>query len=187
MRDALEGGDTIVVTGLVLQELLQGFSGRRRERTSLTVSRRCRFWLRTGSIISTLRSAQSLPPRRVADRHDRRRDCAAVHSSLSDAADNRQRFVLAAATLRIASLEGGTLTRTILLVECDVPGVKCRFRVPFSSPSWAINRGDKFSTLTALAALPKASPAKSLRARRAAHRDGQLLSEANGRRGSRCA
>jgi predicted nucleic acid-binding protein len=27
LRDALEGGDTIVVTGLVLQELLQGFSG----------------------------------------------------------------------------------------------------------------------------------------------------------------
>jgi hypothetical protein len=27
LRDALEGGETIVVTGLVLQELLQGFSG----------------------------------------------------------------------------------------------------------------------------------------------------------------
>lgn len=27
LRDALEGGDSIVVTGLVLQELLQGFSG----------------------------------------------------------------------------------------------------------------------------------------------------------------
>jgi predicted nucleic acid-binding protein len=29
LRDALEGGETIVVTGLVLQELLQGFSGPR--------------------------------------------------------------------------------------------------------------------------------------------------------------
>ena len=27
LRDALEGGETILVTGLVLQELLQGFSG----------------------------------------------------------------------------------------------------------------------------------------------------------------
>ena len=27
LRDALEGGETIVITGLVLQELLQGFSG----------------------------------------------------------------------------------------------------------------------------------------------------------------
>jgi len=27
LRDALEGGETIVVTGFVLQELLQGFSG----------------------------------------------------------------------------------------------------------------------------------------------------------------
>ena len=27
LRDALEGGETIVVTGLVLQELLQGFAG----------------------------------------------------------------------------------------------------------------------------------------------------------------
>lgn len=27
LRDALEGGDTIVITGLVLQELLQGFAG----------------------------------------------------------------------------------------------------------------------------------------------------------------
>ena len=27
LRDGLEGGDTILVTGLVLQELLQGFSG----------------------------------------------------------------------------------------------------------------------------------------------------------------
>jgi predicted nucleic acid-binding protein len=27
LRDALEGGESIVVTGLVLQELLQGFSG----------------------------------------------------------------------------------------------------------------------------------------------------------------
>jgi hypothetical protein len=27
LRDALEGGETVVVTGLVLQELLQGFSG----------------------------------------------------------------------------------------------------------------------------------------------------------------
>src|SRR4029453_9657473 len=27
LRDALEGGETIVVTGLVLQELLQGFTG----------------------------------------------------------------------------------------------------------------------------------------------------------------
>jgi predicted nucleic acid-binding protein len=27
LRDALNGGDTVVVTGLVLQELLQGFSG----------------------------------------------------------------------------------------------------------------------------------------------------------------
>jgi predicted nucleic acid-binding protein len=27
LRDALDGGETIVVTGLVLQELLQGFSG----------------------------------------------------------------------------------------------------------------------------------------------------------------
>jgi predicted nucleic acid-binding protein len=29
LRDALEGGETIVVTGLVLQELLQGFAGPR--------------------------------------------------------------------------------------------------------------------------------------------------------------
>lgn len=29
LRDALEGGDTIVTTGLILQELLQGFSGPR--------------------------------------------------------------------------------------------------------------------------------------------------------------
>ena len=29
LRDALEGGETIVITGLVLQELLQGFSGPR--------------------------------------------------------------------------------------------------------------------------------------------------------------
>ena len=29
LRDALEGGETIVVSGLVLQELLQGFSGPR--------------------------------------------------------------------------------------------------------------------------------------------------------------
>ena len=29
LRQALEGGDTIVVTGLILQELLQGFSGPR--------------------------------------------------------------------------------------------------------------------------------------------------------------
>ena len=27
LRDALEGGETIIVTGLVLQELLQGFAG----------------------------------------------------------------------------------------------------------------------------------------------------------------
>lgn len=27
LRDALEGGETVVVTGLVLQELLQGFAG----------------------------------------------------------------------------------------------------------------------------------------------------------------
>ena len=29
LRDALEGGDTVLTTGLVLQELLQGFSGPR--------------------------------------------------------------------------------------------------------------------------------------------------------------
>jgi predicted nucleic acid-binding protein len=29
LRDALEGGETIVITGLVLQELLQGFAGPR--------------------------------------------------------------------------------------------------------------------------------------------------------------
>jgi predicted nucleic acid-binding protein len=29
LRDALEGGETVVVTGLVLQELLQGFAGPR--------------------------------------------------------------------------------------------------------------------------------------------------------------
>lgn len=29
LRDALEGGETIVTTGLILQELLQGFSGPR--------------------------------------------------------------------------------------------------------------------------------------------------------------
>ena len=29
LRDALEGGDTVVTTGLVLQELLQGFAGPR--------------------------------------------------------------------------------------------------------------------------------------------------------------
>ncbi len=29
LRHALEGGETIVTTGLVLQELLQGFAGRR--------------------------------------------------------------------------------------------------------------------------------------------------------------
>jgi len=29
MRDALEGGDTILTTGLILQELLQGFAGPR--------------------------------------------------------------------------------------------------------------------------------------------------------------
>ena len=38
LRDALEGGDTIVVTGLVLQECCKDFRVRRRERTSLTVS-----------------------------------------------------------------------------------------------------------------------------------------------------
>jgi predicted nucleic acid-binding protein len=29
LRDALEGGDTVVTTGLILQELLQGFAGPR--------------------------------------------------------------------------------------------------------------------------------------------------------------
>ena len=29
LRQALEGGDTVVTTGLILQELLQGFSGPR--------------------------------------------------------------------------------------------------------------------------------------------------------------
>ena len=29
LRDALEGGETVVTTGLVLQELLQGFAGPR--------------------------------------------------------------------------------------------------------------------------------------------------------------
>jgi predicted nucleic acid-binding protein len=32
LRDALEGGETIVITGLVLQELLQGFAGPRARR-----------------------------------------------------------------------------------------------------------------------------------------------------------
>ena len=35
LRDALEGGETIVVTGLVLQELLQGFSGPKARKTIL--------------------------------------------------------------------------------------------------------------------------------------------------------
>ena len=29
LRDALEGGDTVLITGLILQELLQGFAGPR--------------------------------------------------------------------------------------------------------------------------------------------------------------
>lgn len=29
LRDALEGGDTVLITGLILQELLQGFAGAR--------------------------------------------------------------------------------------------------------------------------------------------------------------
>ena len=32
LRGALEGGDTVVTTGLILQELLQGFTGRRARR-----------------------------------------------------------------------------------------------------------------------------------------------------------
>ncbi len=49
-RAALEGEDSIVATGLVLQELLQGFTGPAPARTASIGSAPCRFWLQTGAI-----------------------------------------------------------------------------------------------------------------------------------------
>ena len=36
LRDALEGGDTVLITGLILQELLQGFAGARASKDIIT-------------------------------------------------------------------------------------------------------------------------------------------------------
>jgi hypothetical protein len=46
LRAAFDGGDAIVTTGLVLQELLQGLLARVPARTLCSVSRPCRSWCR---------------------------------------------------------------------------------------------------------------------------------------------
>jgi hypothetical protein len=51
LRQSLEAGDTILTTGLVLQELLQGFAGPRAlADSSSNVSQRCRSSIRIGKI-----------------------------------------------------------------------------------------------------------------------------------------
>ena len=53
LRHALEGAETIVTTGLVLQELLQGSPGRGPAKTSSIASRPCHHSLRNDRITVT--------------------------------------------------------------------------------------------------------------------------------------
>jgi predicted nucleic acid-binding protein len=50
---AIEAGEEIITTGLVLQEILQGFSGPRSRTQILDRSARCRCWFPSGAIMWT--------------------------------------------------------------------------------------------------------------------------------------
>ena len=56
LRQALEGGDLVVTTGLILQELIQGFSGPRASKILSIGLARCRFSARIGKTLLTLRN-----------------------------------------------------------------------------------------------------------------------------------
>lgn len=110
LSEALEAGETIVVTGLVLQELLQGFSGPKARKDIIDRFTALPLLAPDRLITSTPRScaiAAAAPPRRLADRHDRRRDRAALPSSRPDVADKRQGFWPHRATLPTAVWKGG--------------------------------------------------------------------------------
>ena len=90
LRQALEGGDTIVTTGLILQELLQGFAGARAHKAIVE-----RF-----SALPSLNperqdhiDAAVLPGQcrraRTADRHYRSVACSAMYWSWADVTDDQ--------------------------------------------------------------------------------------------------
>ena len=90
---AIEGGETLLTTGLVLQELLQGFAGPKSR--SQIVERFSALPLIVpdrDDHIDAAELQEPLPPKRRADRNDRRASGAGVHAPRRDDADRRPGF-----------------------------------------------------------------------------------------------
>ena len=91
LRQALEDGETVGTTGVILPELLQGFSGPRVHKSASTVPTPSRCSCPIVTIASRQPLFACLPGKRRPARNDRRADRPLMREARPDAADDRPR------------------------------------------------------------------------------------------------
>ena len=120
LHAALEGNDLVVTTGLILQELLQGFAAPRARRDIIA-----RF--QTLPILAPdrqdhIEASEIRNACRRATRHDRCTACPALHTTPRDAADHRPGLHIRRVALRTEDLVvGGTAAINMFVQRAQRP------------------------------------------------------------------
>lgn len=116
------GSDVVVTTGLVIQELLQGFAGAKAQ-AQIIKRVHCIALpaVRSARPYRCRDAAQHLPPRRSSGRYGRRVACAALPPSRTHAADHRSRFPAHRQALAASRVVGQTADEALKINPPNSP------------------------------------------------------------------